>query len=123
MDETDLLGVNLIGQVIGLAANLTLNAVVMYVVANWMMSLGEKIPLRKCFLGAFLLVIVSVVALACLAIPIPFLNFAIALVVFYKGAIAAIEGAFDMVSGGFTFLVIYILISLGLAAALRSLAA
>ena len=107
--------------IIGLLIDIVLNAAVIWVVANYMTSLGERTAFLKCLTCSFLLVIVGVVSILCLLIPLPGVNLIIALVVWYFLATRVIEGALEITSGGMTILILFMLSSAGIGAVLRML--
>lgn len=103
-----------VGVLIGLTIGIVANALLIWVIANYLIDLGEKSPFKKCVICALSLGLVSMVAYACLFIPIPLVNLVAAGVVWYKGSIAAIEGSLEATKGGFTILAICTAVSIGL---------
>jgi hypothetical protein len=101
---------------IGLGASLLLNACEFWLVVNYLLDLGEKIPFKKCLLCAFGLAIWGLIVI----VAIYFLPFAflILLIVWILGAKVVIESAFEITSGGYIILILYVLTSIGVSALL-----
>jgi hypothetical protein len=103
---------NVFGTLIGLALGILANALVIWILANFVVNLGDKSPFKKCITCALALGLVNMVAFGALFIPIPLLNIGIALLIWYKGSVAAIEGSLEATKGGFTILLICTFISI-----------
>ncbi|MBN1478459.1 hypothetical protein JXA47_17025 [Candidatus Sumerlaeota bacterium] len=101
---------------IGLAAGLLLNACEFWLVVNYLLDLGERIPFKKCLLCACGLAVWGLIAVAAIYF-LPF-AFLILFIVWILGAKVVIESAFEITEGGFIILILYILTSIGVSALL-----
>jgi hypothetical protein len=113
MDLSNVTG-NVFGTLVGLALGVLANALVIWILANFVVNLGDKSPFKKCVICALALGLVNMVAFGALFIPIPLVNFGVALLIWYKGSVAAIEGSLEATKGGFTILLICTIISIAI---------
>lgn len=95
--------------ILGIALQILLNSVAIWLVANYMIDVGGKVKYWRCLMCAAFLIVVIVLAALCLLIPIPFINFVLAIVVWYKGSIAAIEGSMEIHDGALSILILYLI--------------
>lgn len=111
MDQSTLSG-GIMGALIGIAIGILTNAALIWFIANYMIDLGDKSPFKKCIICALALGLVNI-ASYCIVAFVPFYPFTglLALFVWYKGSVAAIEGSLEATKGGFTILVICSLVS------------
>ena len=105
-----------VGVLIGLVVQIFINAGVMWLVVNHILS-KEKVggSFKTCLIAVILLLVVSVLAIACFFIPLPcVVNLLLAMSVWYFGSVAVIEGMFEMTGGGLTVLIFYLMTSVGI---------
>ena len=99
---------------VGGLINLTINSLVMWIVVNRLLNVGEKVSLARCAVCALLLYLVSSVALALLLFPTP-LIFILAFFVWLLGSMAVIRGVFQLTyQGGGGIMFLYLLLLVGI---------
>ena len=105
----------LVGVLLAAVIQVLASSAIIWFVANKMMSLGEPTGFKKCILCTICLWVVMVVSLLFLIfVPIPLVNIVGAIVILYKGSIAAVEGSLDTTTGGLMIVILYLVVSLGI---------
>lgn len=113
---------------ISIVVQFFINSAVIWFVVNYMMDLGAKTAFRRCLLCVFYLSGVSLISVVVLIGTAGFLHLGLlglgaSLLVYYFGAIAAIEGSIEIPSGGLTILILYTVINMGLMWGINTLTA
>lgn len=100
-----------LGLLIAFALNTVVNACVMWVVVNHLMSNAGG-SFVQCLQCAFYLAVVVVVA-ALAAAFIPLVGALVALFILYKGSVAVVEGTFELTRGALVVVVLYVIVGAG----------
>ena len=118
--ETIFAGLGILRMIIAGALGILLNSLLMWWVVG-LLDKDETPTFRKSLFCAAALYGVSILALLCAMIPIPVVNLVIALVVWYKGSIAVIEGSFGLIRGALGILILYLIVTAAATTALNIL--
>ena len=93
---------------IALPLQLLVNSAAMWIVVNRIEDLGEKTPLWRCALCAGLLYAVTALAVAMLLVPFP-LVFFLSAAIWLVGSIAVIRTTLQLLDGGISIFVMYLM--------------
>ena len=118
--ESIFTGLGILRMIIAGAVGILLNSLLMWWVVGFL-DKDETPTFRKSLFCAAALYGVSVLAFLCSMIPIPVVSLVIALVVWYKGSIAVIEGSFGLIRGALGILILYLIVTAAATTALNIL--